>query len=122
MVTAIMMILLMMEKQLLHVMTINILRWCVKGCQWDGKQCRPRSDFSSKEKSDLGLTLFAQTNRISHRSLMQSEKSQTMGEWIMPKTRFTKFPALTVDRGWEFLRLHLRPMIDIFLTYGIKNY
>ena len=28
---------------------------------------------------------------------MQTEKSQPEGEWIMPETRFTKFPALSVD-------------------------
>ena len=36
-------------------------------------------------------------NRIYHRSLMQTEKSQFEGERIMPETRFTEFPALSVD-------------------------
>ena len=37
------------------------------------------------------------TNRINHRSLMQTEKSQPEGKRIMPETRFTSFPALSVD-------------------------
>ena len=28
---------------------------------------------------------------------MQTEKSQAEGKWIMPKTRFTGFPALSID-------------------------
>ena len=40
------------------------------------------------------LTLI---NRICHRSLMQTEDSQPMVKRIMPKTRFTEFPALSVD-------------------------
>ena len=35
--------------------------------------------------------------RIYHRSPMQTEKSQSEGERIMPETRFTDFPALSVD-------------------------
>ena len=36
-------------------------------------------------------------NRIYQRSLMQTEKSQPEGKWIMPETRFTSFLALFVD-------------------------
>ena len=36
-------------------------------------------------------------DRICHRSLMQTEKSQPEGKRIMPETRFTEFPALSVD-------------------------
>ena len=36
-------------------------------------------------------------NRLYHRPLMQVEKSQPEGKWIMLETKFTKFPALTVD-------------------------
>ena len=37
-------------------------------------------------------------NRIYHQFPMQTEKSQPEpGERIMPETRFTKFPALSVD-------------------------
>ena len=36
-------------------------------------------------------------NRIFHRSPIQTEKSQPEGKRIMPETRFTKFPALSVD-------------------------
>ena len=35
--------------------------------------------------------------RIYHWSPMQTEKSQPEGKWIMPGTRFTSFPALSVD-------------------------
>ena len=36
-------------------------------------------------------------NRIYHRCLMQTEKSQPEGKRIMPETRFTEFLALSVD-------------------------
>ena len=36
-------------------------------------------------------------NRICHRSLMQTEKSQPEGKRIMPETKFTEFPALSID-------------------------
>ena len=36
-------------------------------------------------------------NRICHRSSMQTEKSQPSGERIMSETKFTEFPALSVD-------------------------
>ena len=38
-----------------------------------------------------------QINRIYHRSLVQTEKSQPEGKLIMPETRFTEFPALSFD-------------------------
>ena len=38
-----------------------------------------------------------QTNRIYLWSPMETEKSQPEGKRIMPKTRFTEFPALPVD-------------------------
>ena len=41
--------------------------------------------------------ISAETNRIYHRSSMQTEKSQPEGKRIMPETRFTDFPALSVD-------------------------
>ena len=37
------------------------------------------------------------TNRIYHRSPMQIEKSQPAVERTMPETRFTEFPAFSVD-------------------------
>ena len=37
------------------------------------------------------------TTRILHPFPIQAEKSQPEGEWIMPDTRFTEFPALFVD-------------------------
>ena len=36
-------------------------------------------------------------NRIDHRSPMQTEKSQPEGERVMSETRFTEFPAYSVD-------------------------
>ena len=38
-----------------------------------------------------------ETNRIYQWFLMQTEKSQPEGKRIMPETRFTKFPALSID-------------------------
>ena len=38
------------------------------------------------------------TNRIYHRSPIQTEKSQPESKWIMPETRFTEFRALSIDR------------------------
>ena len=40
-------------------------------------------------------------NRLYHWSLMQTEKSKPEGKRIMPETKFTEFPALSVDpRVW----------------------
>ena len=41
---------------------------------------------------------YDRTNRTCHRCSMQTEKSQSEGERIMTGTRFTEFPALSVDR------------------------
>ena len=38
-----------------------------------------------------------QINRIYHRSLKLTKKSQSEGKRIMPETRFIEFPALSVD-------------------------
>ena len=85
----------------------------------------------------------ALTNRIYHWSLVQTEKPQPKGKWIMLKTRFTKCPALSIaprvgimleTRFTEFLALSidLRMGISqsctgdqcliILLTFDIKNY
>ena len=40
---------------------------------------------------------MCEENRIYHRSPMQTEKSEPGRERIMPETRFTEFPALSVD-------------------------
>ena len=61
-----------------------------------------------------GSSLFSQTNRISHQSLIQTEKSQPKGKRIMLETRFTEFPALSIDLGLGVLSLHLRPISDYF--------
>ena len=52
------------------------------------------------------------TNRIYHRSLMQTEKFQPKGKRIITDTSFTEFTALSVGRGLEFLDLNRRPMFD----------
>ena len=44
------------------------------------------------------VTMFiSRSNRIYHLSSMQTEKSQPEEKQIMLETRFTKFPALSVD-------------------------
>ena len=43
-------------------------------------------------------------NRIYYRSSMQTEKSQPEGKRIMPETRFTELPALSVDPRVEISR------------------
>ena len=44
-----------------------------------------------------GFRRPGKTNRIQHRSLMQTEKTQPESKRIMPETRFTSFPAFSVD-------------------------
>ena len=51
------------------------------------------SHFFSIFKSIRKIT----EKRMYHPSPMQTEKSQPEGERIMPETRFTEFPALSVD-------------------------
>ena len=48
----------------------------------------------------------SEKNRIYYRSLMQIEKSQPEGERIMWETRFTEFPALSVDPRVVISRSH----------------
>ena len=55
-----------------------------------------------------------QINRICHWSPMQIEKSQLEGKWIMPETRFTEFPALSMSPRVWISRLYWRPMFDYF--------
>ena len=38
-----------------------------------------------------------ETNRICHRSLMQTETSKPESKRMMPDTTFTEFPTLSVD-------------------------
>ena len=45
-------------------------------------------------------------NRIYHRSPIQTEKFNPEDKWKMPETRFTAFPALSVDPRLGFLSLH----------------
>ena len=47
--------------------------------------------------------------RIYHRSPMQTEKFQPKDERMMPETRFTEFPALSVDP-----RVGISLMFDYF--------
>ena len=42
-------------------------------------------------------SLSKRINRIYHRSPMQIEKSQLEGKRVLPETRFTSFPAFSVD-------------------------
>ena len=53
---------------------------------------------------------------IYHRSPMQTEKSQPKGKRLMPESRFTEFPALSVGIS----RSAGRSMFDYFPIYGIK--
>ena len=46
---------------------------------------------------NVSVTTLYMTNRIYFWSLMQTKKSQPEGKRIMLETRFTKFPALSVD-------------------------
>ena len=54
-------------------------------------------------------------NRIYHRSPIQTEKSQSEGKRIMAETRFTVFPALSVDSrvGISWSTLDIIGKIDI---------
>ena len=45
---------------------------------------------------------------------MQTEKSQLEGKRIMPESRFTAFPALSVDLRVGISDLRRRPIIDYF--------
>ena len=60
------------------------------------------------------------SNRIYHRSPMQTEISQLASQRIMPETRCTSFPALSVYPRIGISRLHRRPMIDYF-SYLLLN-
>ena len=53
---------------------------------------------------------------------MQTEKPQAEGKRIMLETRFTEFPAFSVDQRVGIFGLHQRPMLDFFLPYDITNY
>ena len=53
---------------------------------------------------------------------MQTDKSQPEGKRIIPETRFTEFPALSVDQGLGFLGLHWRLMIDYFSYLKQSNF
>ena len=49
-------------------------------------------------KSSSEAKHLLKKNRIYLWSPMQTEKSQPEGKRIMPETRFTKFPALSIDQ------------------------
>ena len=53
---------------------------------------------------------------------MRTKKFQPKGKRIMPETRFTEFPALSVDPRVGILGLHRRPIFNYFLTFDIYNY
>ena len=52
---------------------------------------------------------YCSVNRICHWSLMQKEKSLLEGQRTMLETRFTKFPALSVDPRVGISRSALEP-------------
>ena len=54
-------------------------------------------------------------NRIYHRSPIQTEKSQNEGKRIMPETRFTEIPALTIDSRVGISRSALDT--DVYFSY-----
>ena len=60
------------------------------------------------EKAEYAAVEGKGTNRIYHRSPIQSKKSQPEGQRIKP---FRHYP---LARGLEFLGLHRRPMNDYF--------
>ena len=47
----------------------------------------------------LVLNNWAQINRICHRSMMQTEKSQPEGKQILLETRLTEFLAFSIEPG-----------------------
>ena len=53
---------------------------------------------------------------------MQTEKSLPEGKRKMPKTRFTEFPALSIDQRVGISWSASETDLIIFLTYDIKNY
>ena len=65
------------------------------------------------------------TNRIYHGSQMYTDESKPESKRIMPKTRLTEFPALSVDPRVGISRTALetkRPMIYYFITCDIICY
>ena len=52
---------------------------------------------------------------------MQTEKSQPEGKRIMPETRFTELPALSIDPRVGIYWSALETGLIIFLTYEIQN-
>ena len=53
---------------------------------------------------------------------MQTEKSVPEGKRIMPETRFTEFPALSVDPRVGISRSHQRPMFGLNIFYFLNKY
>ena len=50
----------------------------------------------------------SEINGIYHRSLMQTEKSLPEGKRMMPETRFTELPTLSIDPRVEISRSALK--------------
>ena len=55
-------------------------------------------------------------NRIYHRSPIRTEKSHPEGKRIMPETRFTKFPAFSVEYSVGISRSALETDDRLFLS------
>ena len=65
---------------------------------------------------------YCMTNRIYYRSSMQIEKSQPEGKRIKPETRFTSFPALSVDPRVGICRSASESDVRLFfLPMTLKN-
>ena len=69
--------------------------------------------------------MILKTNRILHRSPIQTEKSSPEGKWIMPETRFTEFPELSVDPRVRISRSELvkteLPALSVDPRVGISR-
>ena len=62
-------------------------------------------------------------DRMYYQSPMQTDKSKPEGKWIMPETRFTEFPALSVGPRVGISRSASETdVLIIFLTYDINKY
>ena len=78
----------------------------------------------TQDKWDIPIYI-PMTNRICHQSLMQTEKSQPKGKKIMLETRFTKFPALSIDLRVGISRSASETNVWLFflpMTLKIINY
>ena len=64
--------------------------------------------------NNFEFLLVLQTNRICHWSPMQTERSQPEGKRVMPETRFTEFPALSIDPRFGISQSVLETAVKLF--------